>query len=164
MQIELRKLKIALHLSEETTAYSAEIWIDGQLAFHASNQGHGGADLYRQIGRWTEKGVDAWLTENRSPQHLGTLEIPHDLEIEVGALIAEADALAQLKRRLKTNVITIEAKGVMAYPLRKRPREIVERAVRAMNPATEIVTGNDAGQLLRAARIISSAASDSAES
>lgn len=59
MQIELRKLKLALYLSEETTAYSAEIWIDGELAFHASNQGHGGADLYRQIGRWSEKDVDA---------------------------------------------------------------------------------------------------------
>jgi hypothetical protein len=164
MQIELRKLKIALHLSEETTAYSAEIWIDGQLAFHASNQGHGGPDLYRQIGRWSEKDVDAWLIANRPPQHVGSLEIPHDLGIEVGALIAEADALAQVKRRLRTNVLTIEAKGVMAYPLRKRPREIVERAVRATNPATEIVTGNDAGQLLRAARIISSAASNSAES
>lgn len=154
MQIELRKLKIALHMSEETSAYSAEIWIDGELAFHASNQGHGGADLYRQIGQWTEKDVDAWLVANRPPQRVGTLELPHDLEIEVGALIAEADALAQLKRRLKTNVLTIEAKGVMAYPLRKRPREIVERAIRTTNPATEIVTGNDAGQLLRAARLI----------
>lgn len=154
MQIEVRKLKLALYLSEETTAYSAEIWIDGQLAFHASNQGHGGADLYRQMGRWTEKDVYAWLAANRPPQQVGSLKIPHDLEIEVGALIAEADALAQLKRRLKTNVLTIEAKGVMAYPLRKKPREIVERAVRATNPAIEIVTGNDAGQLLRAARII----------
>ena len=164
MQIALRKLKLALHLSEETTAYSAEIWIDGQLAFQASNQGHGGADHYREIGRWSAQDVDAWLIANRPPHRSGTLELPHDLEIEIGVLIAVADALALLKRRLKTNVLTIEAKGVMAYPLRKRPREIVERAVRAMNPATEIVTGNDAGQLLRAARIISSAASNSAES
>ena len=154
MQIELRKLKLALHLSEETTAYSAEIWIDGELAFHASNQGHGGADHYRQIGRWTEKDVDAWLVANRPPQHVGTVEIAHDLEIEVGALIAQADALARLKRRLKTHVLTIEARGVMAYPLRKTPREIVEKAILATNPAAEIVTGNDAEQLRRAADVI----------
>jgi hypothetical protein len=156
MQIELRKLKLALHLSEETTAYSAEIWIDGQLAFQASNQGHGGADLYRQIGRWTEKDVDAWLVANRPPQHLGSVEIAHDLEIEVGALIAQADALARLKRRLKTHVLTIETRGVMAYPLRKRSREAVEQAILATNPAAEIVTGIDAEQLRRAADVIAS--------
>lgn len=32
MHIELRKLKIVAALSEETTCYSAEIWVDGRRA------------------------------------------------------------------------------------------------------------------------------------
>lgn len=46
MKIELRKLKIAEHLSEETTAFSAEIHVDGVLAAHASNHGTGGCNQY----------------------------------------------------------------------------------------------------------------------
>lgn len=46
MKIELKKLKIARHLSEETTAFSAEIHVDGVIAAHASNHGTGGCNEY----------------------------------------------------------------------------------------------------------------------
>ena len=46
MKIELKKLKIAEHLSEETTAFSAEIFIDGVLAGYAKNSGQGGSTDY----------------------------------------------------------------------------------------------------------------------
>ena len=73
MHIELRKLKVVDALSEETTCYSAEIWIDGQRAFLASNRGHGAADDYHAVGSVTEQAVDvlagpgAPLRERRLP-------------------------------------------------------------------------------------------------
>ena len=39
MLFELRKLTIIEALSEETACYTAQIWIDGALAFEASNRG-----------------------------------------------------------------------------------------------------------------------------
>lgn len=42
MKIELKKLKIAEHLSEETTAYTADVYIDGKCIGYAKNDGQGG--------------------------------------------------------------------------------------------------------------------------
>lgn len=85
MHIELRKLKVVDALSEETTCYSAEIWIDGQRAFLASNRGHGAADDYHAVGSVTEQAVDAWLAANRPVSRLGDSVMPHCLEFEVAA-------------------------------------------------------------------------------
>jgi hypothetical protein len=46
MKIELRKLKIALHMSEETTAFTADIYVDGKEAGYAKNNGHGECTFY----------------------------------------------------------------------------------------------------------------------
>jgi hypothetical protein len=45
MQIELRKVEYSARLSEETSAFSADVWIDGVKAGQASNHGHGGPTL-----------------------------------------------------------------------------------------------------------------------
>ena len=47
--IELRKLKVCKFMSEETTCYEAEVWVNGKRGFHASNDGHGGCDDYTAI-------------------------------------------------------------------------------------------------------------------
>jgi hypothetical protein len=123
----------------------AEIWIDGELAFHARNQGTGGADFYHQVGRWTEREVDAWLKSNRPPHMLGGyIACDHDLELEVSDLLTRAVEGRRLKRLLRTNLITIENGQILQYPLRKRPLAIVARAVRATNP--EVVIVNAAGE------------------
>lgn len=45
-KIELKKVKVAASLSEETVAYTADVYVDGKLFAHASNHGHGGPDLF----------------------------------------------------------------------------------------------------------------------
>lgn len=145
MKIELRRISYNAALSQETASFSAEVWIDGELAFHARNQGTGGADFYRQVGRWTEAEVNAWLTSNRLPRYLGgDLACDHDLEIEVSDLLTRAVEGKRLKRLLRTKLVTIESDQILQYPLRKRPLAIVARAVRATNPDAVIV--NDAGE------------------
>ena len=42
MKIELKKLKVAEHLSEETTAYSADVYVNGKCIGYAQNNGQGG--------------------------------------------------------------------------------------------------------------------------
>lgn len=145
MKIELRRVSYSAALTQETAAFYAEVWIDGELAFHVRNEGTGGADFYQQVGRWTDTEVDAWLTANRPPRYLGDGDIPcdHDLEIEVNDLLIRAVEGQRLKRLLRKNLVTIESDQVLQYPLRKRPLAIVARVVRATNPNAVIV--NDAG-------------------
>ena len=45
MRIELRKVEYSARLSEETPAFSADIWIDGVWAGHARNHGQGGPTM-----------------------------------------------------------------------------------------------------------------------
>ena len=42
MKVELKKLAIYPRLSEETTAFNADLWIDGVKVGSAKNDGHGG--------------------------------------------------------------------------------------------------------------------------
>jgi hypothetical protein len=47
MKIELKSIQYSEKLSEETNAFSANLYIDGKLAGTASNRGHGGPTDYR---------------------------------------------------------------------------------------------------------------------
>lgn len=45
MKIELKRFTTNARLSQETTAFAADVWIDGKKAGHAENDGHGGATM-----------------------------------------------------------------------------------------------------------------------
>lgn len=154
MKIELRRIAYSPMLSEETSAYTAEIWIDGERAFLARNQGQGGCDLYHQVGRWSEAEINAWLKANRPLQPFQGLTLEHDLEAEVGDLLAHALELRRLKRLLRTSLVTIERGQVFQYPLRKRPLAIVMRAVLATNPAALVINGADDDVLRQAVDVL----------
>ncbi len=141
MKIELRRITHSAALSQETTAYRAEIWIDGELAFHAHNHGHGAADFFDKVGRWEVAEVDAWLKANRLPWALGDLTLDHDLESEVSDLLTRALEGRRLKRLLRTNLVTIEKDQIFQYPLRKRPIATISSAVLATNPKAVVVNG-----------------------
>lgn len=154
MKIELRRINHNPRLSEETNAYTAEIWIDGERAFDARNQGQGGCDLYRQIGRWTEAEVNAWLKANRPIRPFQGLTLEHDLEAEVGDLLAYELEYRRLKRLLRTNLITIERGQIFQYPLRKRSLDLVTRAVIATNRQAVIVNGGEDDVIRQALAIL----------
>jgi len=144
MLIELRKLRIIKALSEETPCYAAEIWIDGALAFHASNRGRGGADDYRQAGAITEAEVNSWLRAERPQRSSHGMTFDPNLEDEVARLMDQAEQHALLRRRLRTHIVTIEDDAVYSYPLKGRPAVVIAAAIRAKKPDAEIV--NDAGE------------------
>ncbi len=163
MLIELRKLRIIKALSEETPCYTAEIWIDGALAFHASNRGHGGADDYRQVGAITEAEVNSWLRVNRPTHSFHGMSFEPDLENEIARLMDEAEHLGLLRRRRRTNVITIEDGEVYTYPLKGRPAATLIAAIRAKKPDIEIVNETGEAGLARAVRVLLAKASDHQE-
>ena len=46
MNIELKKIKVAANMSEETTAFTAELFINGKNIGYVKNDGHGGCTDY----------------------------------------------------------------------------------------------------------------------
>ncbi len=45
MNVELRRFTTNARLSQETTAFAADVWVDGKKVGHAQNDGHGGATM-----------------------------------------------------------------------------------------------------------------------
>ncbi len=45
MKIELKCFTTNARLSQETTAFAADVWVNGKLAGYAKNDGHGGATM-----------------------------------------------------------------------------------------------------------------------
>ena len=59
MNIELKRLKIAQSLSEETLAFTADIYLDGKKVGDVSNRGNGGCNLYY----WNDKEAEKKITD-----------------------------------------------------------------------------------------------------
>jgi hypothetical protein len=47
MKIELKRFTTNTRLSQETTAFAADVWVDGKKVGYAENDGHGGCTLVR---------------------------------------------------------------------------------------------------------------------
>ena len=86
-----------------------------------------------------------------------------DLEHEIARLMDEAEHLGLLRRRKRTNVITIEDGEVYTYPLKGRPAATLIAAIRAKKPDIEIVNETGEAGLARAVRVLLAKASDHQE-
>lgn len=58
MKIELKRFTSNARLSQETTAFAADVWVDGKKAGTAENDGHGGA-TFVHLDRSVRDAVEA---------------------------------------------------------------------------------------------------------
>ena len=122
MNAELRKVKVYDGLSRETTAFNAELWIDGKLAAHVENDGGGGSHMIRYVDRnhgksAYEAAFNAW-TEAMPPtpadDDFGPMAM--DAELWIGEEVERIAWEQQLKRRCSRNtLIRIEGDGADEY-------------------------------------------------
>ena len=143
MRIELKKLKVVAALSEETTCYTAEVWIDGAKAFLASNRGHGAADDFHRVGTVTERSVDAWLAANRPSSRVGDTVLDHTLEFEVAAMIGRIEENKRVRPSFNKQLIVIDDGKVYGYPLKGRDPGAVAAAARQQRPGLRVVNGDE---------------------
>lgn len=81
--IEVKNIKIAQHMSEETLAFTASLWVNGKRVGHLKNDGHGGAtkiDLYiMKDGEplpadYTSDDLDEYVKENHKDLEYSGIE------------------------------------------------------------------------------------------
>ena len=114
--IELKKVKIAKYLSEETTAFAAQLWVDGEYIADVSNDGHGGNN--RIDHRFDGKGLntrdkvqafEAWCeTQPPNQSEYGSLDMNSDLYISL--MVDDHQEQQQIKRWCKTKTV-VRLKG-----------------------------------------------------
>jgi hypothetical protein len=109
MKLELKKVKISLSQSEETTAFTGELYIDGTKVANVSNAGRGGANRILPI----DQTIASFLVR-KADEFCKTLppeideqvgELSMDLEfwisLEVGKIVNENE----INKKQKKNIL-----------------------------------------------------------
>lgn len=131
--VTLKGLKVAAFASEETTCFQATVLVNGKPACIASNDGHGGCNLYRPTDRALYEQLEAWAKTlpplPLDPKIHGDCEpLAMDLDLFIGELVEKAHAEKQLARLLKSKLVftmggkvytTKNDTGARAYIARK---------------------------------------------
>lgn len=114
MNIELKKISYSRQLSEETSAYTAQVWVDGVHICDVSNHGQGGCDMQHPAKGKTHKDVEALndaIKAERGEEDSSLLvdgkpfRMQIDLEAVCGELLDKHLMEKDLKRALKSKVL-----------------------------------------------------------
>ena len=105
-KVEIKNLKVAEHLSEETLAFTASIWINGKKVGGAKNAGHGGMT---DVDLWDRKGEQ--VTRNNElhdelAEHVKQFtwksfdgeQVPYRVDFYIDELVEKEDERQRLKR------------------------------------------------------------------
>ena len=104
MKIRPRKAKVCKWMSEETTCFEAEIVIDGKVAGHVSNEGHGGDNNYHFKDRAVEVAFEAYC-KAMPPVKSEVGDLPMDMDLYVDQLLEAYEMDKQLRRWCKKQTV-----------------------------------------------------------
>lgn len=141
MKIELKKLKIAENMSEETTAFTADIYVNGKSAGYAKNDGQGGCTFYHsnpdpQSRKLIEDAEKHCL--GLPPINYGTFEHKMDLEGFIDQLVEDelkAKEAKKIAKKFANHIILGVPNGntyrqiKFNYPLNAIPKDKLQPLV-----------------------------------
>lgn len=99
MKVELKKLKTYPRMSEETVAFNADLWIDGQYAADASNSGHGEPVLLRFDDRELEQRFYDWCKQQPGEEFNG-IPLPMDSDFYISRMVEDAEFVKKSKGKV----------------------------------------------------------------
>lgn len=109
MNIELKAVKIHKGLSQETTCYTANLYVDGKKAAECSNRGCGGPDEVHWLNDDSRKAVLAHVAATPIKIHYVKddthVEMENTLDMFLGHLLSVWEYNDWLKRKLRHNLL-----------------------------------------------------------
>ena len=114
MKIELKALRIYDKMSEETIAFTADVYVNGKKVAYAKNDGHGGSTYYHpypNADRALLKAAEDYckaLPPEKSTYGDKTLELPQSLESVIDEWVYRVDnekSKAAFQKKLEKNMI-----------------------------------------------------------
>ena len=108
---ELRNVKEYAGLSHDSIAFNAELWIDGKLAAHVEDDGHGGAVFFRYVDRMHgkskfETAFNAWVAAmppTSADDDFGPMDM--DAELRVSQELDRVNLEKVTKRKCARNTL-----------------------------------------------------------
>ncbi len=122
MKIELKNVHYAAFASEETSCYSASLYVDGTKIGTVSNDGHGGCDSFHG-DQAAYRAADAWCRGNLPKIVFGDRPpLDADIETHCGALLVQWLLARDLKRDMKTKILMRDPDDGKVYAVKHRGR------------------------------------------
>lgn len=118
MKIELRNIRTNSALSDETTCYSATLYIDGKRAGEVMNHGHGGCDEQRLEKGYDIRAINEWLAKNEAPMSMAKYkmeDVPCDLELYCGRVVASHQEMKRFRRLCRSNVVVVDGDAIRTF-------------------------------------------------
>lgn len=109
MKIELKKISYNARLSEETSAYAAQVWVDGVHIADVSNHGTGGPDEQHEAKGKTWKDVEALNNRIKAERGMQKTDLtlngkPFEMQIDLEAVCGELLTAYLIERDLKRDL------------------------------------------------------------
>ncbi len=110
MKVELKRFTTNARLSQETTAFAADVWVDGKKAGHAENDGHGGMTMVH-LDKSIRDAVEAY----------GKTQVPAEYASFTGGAewivdqLVEAELQKKADKSLAKKIANADAKQKAAY-------------------------------------------------
>ena len=169
LKIELQKISYNASLSQETSAYSATLLIDGKKVGTVSNHGHGGADDFTPARGFTyqtyleaDKRIQTEYPKVKLDTGAGIIEIEASLETVCGEILETFLVSRDIRRLMSKNVLFFEhgrppegeTRPLMRLASKSHPLDLCIKHIKTKHP--EALVLNDVSlelaiQLYRAA-------------
>lgn len=111
MRVELKNVKIHEGLREETTAYTATLYINGVRSAEASNHGTGACDFYRPLSdegrQLLEEAEKHFATKTCTLPGMPGKALPYSLELKVADLLTDHEVKNQLRSEMRRGIVIV---------------------------------------------------------
>lgn len=147
MKFELKNVKVHPDMSEETTCFSASLYVDGKRCYIAQNNGHGGCNSYHPVPEKPESvkmaDIGAWIDRNVPAEEYHGMTLKPDLDTVVGDLLEDFMARKDLKNALR-KICVLEDGQLMQYKAKDEPRarQAFEKFIADGKVKGQLVNGN----------------------
>ncbi len=135
MKVELRKVKYSAALSEETAAFTADVYVDGKKVGTASNHGTGGSnDIH-----WTDRaagGAFAAYLKTLPPETFAITE-DYFFSTLIEEYLTAKDAEKE-KKRLAKQAEKAKAKGLVLLVVKQKVNAITRTVSIAVSAGAEV--------------------------
>lgn len=140
MKIEIKNLKVAEFMSEETLCFSCTVYVNGKKALKAENQGHGGNTNITALDNESFNLINAYA-KSLPPYVCDDFTLEYDLEILIDELVNKENENKKLKKWCKKQtVFTIPESKKGEYMIVKSPfTDEVKSYILNKYPTAEIV-------------------------
>lgn len=112
MKITIKNLKIAAFASDDSVCYACTVYVDGQRAFTAKNEGQGGFNLYDPVnaaGRTLLADAEAYARALPPfPSEFGVEPLPMDLESLLAEIIELDQTETWITRQMRQKTLFLE--------------------------------------------------------